>query len=163
MRDHRACAILRRDPAMIAARTLATSTRYEIFDEIGAGGVARVHLGRALGPAGFRRLVARVGGPDGFQKMIPLEPVGAGGRDERGQRGGVAGVPAADQRRERRVGGDRDRRARAAVGDGGDGGAEVDPLPHAHDGHPVLADGTRDDDVIARARLLGAEIGRAHV
>jgi serine/threonine-protein kinase len=32
--------------------------RYLIFDEIGGGGMARVHLGRVLGAAGFSRVVA---------------------------------------------------------------------------------------------------------
>jgi serine/threonine-protein kinase len=32
--------------------------RYALYDRIGAGGVAAVHLGRLLGPAGFRRTVA---------------------------------------------------------------------------------------------------------
>ena len=32
--------------------------RYLIFDEIGGGGMAKVHLGRALGAAGFSRVVA---------------------------------------------------------------------------------------------------------
>jgi len=32
--------------------------RYELLGEIGAGGMATVHLGRAVGPAGFERLVA---------------------------------------------------------------------------------------------------------
>ncbi|WP_155798635.1 protein kinase domain-containing protein, partial [Sorangium cellulosum] len=32
--------------------------RYLLFDEIGAGGMATVHLGRQLGSAGFRRTVA---------------------------------------------------------------------------------------------------------
>src|SRR3954470_427413 len=32
--------------------------RYELYDEIASGGMARVHLGRLVGPAGFGRLVA---------------------------------------------------------------------------------------------------------
>lgn len=32
--------------------------RYAIFDEIGGGGMAKVHLGRVLGAAGFSRIVA---------------------------------------------------------------------------------------------------------
>ena len=32
--------------------------RYLLFDEIAAGGMATVHLGRMIGPAGFSRTVA---------------------------------------------------------------------------------------------------------
>ncbi|MGZ3476447.1 MAG: protein kinase [Polyangiales bacterium] len=32
--------------------------RYAIFDEIAAGGMATVHLGRLIGPVGFARTVA---------------------------------------------------------------------------------------------------------
>src|SRR3954451_22121414 len=32
--------------------------RYAVFDAIGGGGMATVHLGRLLGPAGFSRVVA---------------------------------------------------------------------------------------------------------
>ena len=32
--------------------------RYAVFDELAAGGMATVHLGRLLGPVGFGRTVA---------------------------------------------------------------------------------------------------------
>ena len=32
--------------------------RYELYDEIASGGMATVHLGRLVGPAGFGRTVA---------------------------------------------------------------------------------------------------------
>ncbi|HEU4535696.1 MAG TPA: serine/threonine-protein kinase, partial [Polyangiaceae bacterium] len=35
-----------------------SATRYELFDELARGGMARVHLGRALGAVGFARTVA---------------------------------------------------------------------------------------------------------
>jgi eukaryotic-like serine/threonine-protein kinase len=37
---------------------MQTTARYVLFDEIGVGGMASVHLGRLLGPAGFTRTVA---------------------------------------------------------------------------------------------------------
>jgi serine/threonine protein kinase len=40
------------------ARTGRTIGRYTLFDEIGAGGMATVHLGRLAGPVGFSRTVA---------------------------------------------------------------------------------------------------------
>ncbi len=40
------------------ARHERTVGRYALFGQIGAGGMAAVHLGRRLGPAGFSRLVA---------------------------------------------------------------------------------------------------------
>jgi serine/threonine protein kinase len=45
---------------MPAEGTLATRTigRYALYDEVAAGGMATVHLGRLLGPAGFARTVA---------------------------------------------------------------------------------------------------------
>lgn len=39
-------------------RTVKTLGRYALFDEIAAGGMATVHLGRLLGPVGFSRTVA---------------------------------------------------------------------------------------------------------
>lgn len=39
-------------------RTVKTIGRYALFDEIAAGGMATVHLGRLLGPVGFSRTVA---------------------------------------------------------------------------------------------------------
>ena len=42
-----------------AARTAPLVVgRYALFDEIAAGGMATVHLGRLLGPVGFGRTVA---------------------------------------------------------------------------------------------------------
>lgn len=42
-------------PAATAVRTIG---RYALYDEIAAGGMATVHLGRLLGPVGFSRTVA---------------------------------------------------------------------------------------------------------
>ncbi len=41
-----------------AAEPIRTIGRYALFDEIAAGGMATVHLGRLLGPVGFSRTVA---------------------------------------------------------------------------------------------------------
>lgn len=41
-----------------AAEPVRTIGRYALFDEIAAGGMATVHLGRLLGPVGFSRTVA---------------------------------------------------------------------------------------------------------
>lgn len=41
-----------------AAERIRTIGRYALFDEIAAGGMATVHLGRLLGPVGFSRTVA---------------------------------------------------------------------------------------------------------
>ena len=43
---------------MITARLPLIFGRYALHDEIAAGGMATVHLGRLLGPAGFARTVA---------------------------------------------------------------------------------------------------------
>src|ERR1700683_103945 len=40
---------------MPSSRTIG---RYALYDEVAAGGMATVHLGRLLGPAGFARTVA---------------------------------------------------------------------------------------------------------
>ena len=40
------------------SRTVRTVGRYALYDEIAAGGMATVHLGRLLGPVGFSRTVA---------------------------------------------------------------------------------------------------------
>src|SRR5215831_810854 len=42
-------------PSTAAGQTIG---RYVLFDEIASGGMATVHLGRMLGPAGFARTVA---------------------------------------------------------------------------------------------------------
>ncbi len=47
--------------------------RYVLFDEIGGGGMAKVHLGRALGAAGFSRIVAI----KRIQPALACEPLSA--------------------------------------------------------------------------------------
>src|SRR5436190_8518337 len=42
----------------LAGAPLKQVGRYTIFDQIGAGGMATVHLARFAGPAGFSRVVA---------------------------------------------------------------------------------------------------------
>src|SRR5882724_2691094 len=43
---------------MSACQPVAVIGRYALYDEIAAGGMAKVHLGRLLGPVGFARTVA---------------------------------------------------------------------------------------------------------
>src|SRR6476619_3122039 len=41
-----------------AAQQVRVVGRYALYDEVAAGGMATVHLGRLLGPVGFSRTVA---------------------------------------------------------------------------------------------------------
>jgi len=42
---------------MSVCQPVAVIGRYALYDEIAAGGMAKVHLGRLLGPVGFARTV----------------------------------------------------------------------------------------------------------
>ena len=46
------------EAAAPAATAPVVIGRYALFDEVAAGGMATVHLGRLLGPVGFGRTVA---------------------------------------------------------------------------------------------------------
>jgi hypothetical protein len=43
---------------VVSRLTAALSDRYRVARELGAGGMATVHLGRLMGPVGFSRTVA---------------------------------------------------------------------------------------------------------
>ena len=53
--------------------------RYAIFDEIAAGGMATVHLGRLIGAGGFSRVVARVAVAPPVAGPAPLPVVATAG------------------------------------------------------------------------------------